>query len=122
MMEQPFHVEVRPFIHGLILDLQGDLTKQAEEYLLKLRKWEEGLEPGHKYLILNFTRSPYINSAGIALLIRLVRSGRNNGFQTFGYGVTSHYMKMFRMVGLTEYMSIYPDEYAVLTRIEMLEA
>jgi len=59
-----------------------------------------------------------LHSSGIALLIRIVRAGRKAGYRTFAYGLTPHYQKLFRMVGLTEYMMIYPDEYTILARIE----
>lgn len=71
-------------------------------------------------MVLNFTGVPYINSLGIALLIRLVRTTAKAGNQTFAYGITPHYQKLFLMVGLTEYMMVYPDEYSILQRIEAL--
>ncbi len=121
-MEQSLRVDIRALPGSLALDLQGDLTKQAEDAVLRLRPWDEGLEGQRKYLILNLTRVPYINSAGIAVLIRLARSGRKGGYQTFAFGVTAHYEKLFRMVGLTEYLMVYPDEYAVMERISALES
>lgn len=122
-MEQSLRVDVR-YLPGqsMALDMQGDLTKQAEDAVLRLRQWNEGLDEKRKYLILNLTQVHYINSAGIAVLIRLARSGTPGGFQTFAYGATAHYEKLFRMVGLTEYMMIYPDEYAILERISALES
>ncbi|MBD2863686.1 MULTISPECIES: STAS domain-containing protein [Paenibacillus] len=120
-MDNQFQIQRRSFGHGVILDMSGDLTKQAEETLLGMRAWETGLGSPGSYLILNCTRVPYINSAGIAVLIRLVRAGLKGKFRTFAYGVTPHFQKLFRMVGLTEYLMIYPDEYSVLQRIEDLE-
>lgn len=120
-VETTFRIGVRTLLHSMILDMQGDLMKQAEDVVLQQRQWDHGLEGGQKYLILNLSKVPYINSAGIAILIRLVRSGLKGNFSTFAYGVTPHYEKLFRMVGLTEYMMIYPDEYAILERIAVLE-
>ncbi|WP_135551735.1 STAS domain-containing protein [Paenibacillus cymbidii] len=119
-METSFRIETRPFPEGVIADLSGDLTKQAEDTVYSLVRPDGGLGDGRRYLVLNFTHVPYINSSGIAVLIRIVRSGRKSGFLTFSYGVTPHYQKLFRMVGLTEYMMLYPDEFAVLARIEAL--
>ncbi len=119
-MEQSFRVSIRTMLHCMILDMQGDLTKKVEDDLLKLHKWEQGLEGDRDYLILDLSKVPYINSAGIAILIRLIRYGQKGNFQTFAYGVTPHYEKLFRMVGLTEYMMIYPDEYSVLERIRSI--
>src|SRR5690606_18605158 len=83
--------------------LKGELTKQAEETVLGLYPWQEGLADGKTFLVLDFTEVPYINSAGIAVLIRLVRYGLKAGYRTFAFGISSHYQKLFRMVGLTEY-------------------
>ncbi len=121
-MEQAFRADVRYLSSlSMALDMQGDLTKQAEQSLLLMRPWQEGLDEGRTYLILNLTQVPYINSAGIAVLIRLSRAGAKGGFLTFGYGITPHYEKLFRMVGLTEYLTIYPDEHAIIERIAALD-
>jgi stage II sporulation protein AA (anti-sigma F factor antagonist) len=121
--EQPLHVEIRYLTdQAMALDMRGDLTRQSEEAVLQLRPWADGLDGRRKYLILNLTQVPYINSAGIAVLIRLARAGIKGGFTTFAYGVTPHYEKLFRMVGLTEYMLIYPEEYSILERVAAMEA
>ncbi|GGG05659.1 STAS domain-containing protein [Paenibacillus abyssi] len=106
----------------VIYDLKGDLSNQAEEVMLELCEWEKGLGQGRRFLILNFTEVPYINSIGLAVLIRIIRPLLRAGCQTFAYGVTPHYQKLFRMVGLTEHMMIYPNEEAIVQRIEHLEA
>jgi stage II sporulation protein AA (anti-sigma F factor antagonist) len=119
MGEQELVMEQRIIPNGLTLELKGDLTKQSGEALLLLRSWEEGV--GGDRLVLNFTGVAYINSAGIATLIRLARTGRKAGFHLYAYGLTSHYQKLFRMVGLTELMMIYPDEYSLFQRFEAAE-
>ncbi|KIL40829.1 hypothetical protein SD70_11425 [Gordoniibacillus kamchatkensis] len=119
-MESQFRAEVRDAGNAIVIDMFGDLSKEAQDPMFCLRSWEEPPQPGKGYLIYNFTNVPYINSLGIALLIRLVRSTAKAGYQTFAYGLTPHYQKLFLMVGLTEYMMIYPDEYAIRQRIESL--
>ncbi|MDF2723111.1 MAG: anti-anti-sigma factor [Paenibacillus sp.] len=116
-MDKYFQVRTRVFEYGTILDMDGDMTKLAEEAML-------GAPPREyagPYLVLNFTNVPYMNSAGIAILIRIVRTGIKGSYRTFAYGISPHFQKLFRMVGLTEYLMIYPDEYTVLQRIESLE-
>jgi stage II sporulation protein AA (anti-sigma F factor antagonist) len=120
-MHTHFQVRLRSFECGIILDMNGDMTRQAEEAMLGQRSWETGLGASGSYLILNFTHVPSINSAGIAVLIRIVRAGMKGGFRTFAFGISPHFQKLFRMVGLTDYLMIYPDEYAVLQRIKSLK-
>ncbi|WP_274365985.1 STAS domain-containing protein [Paenibacillus thermotolerans] len=117
-MNSELSVAVRELEHCTVLDLKGDLTKHAEDAVLGLRNWLQGLEGSKRALVLNLSQVPYVNSAGIAVLIRLVRYGTKARFHTYAFGVSSHYQKLFRMVGLTEYMAVYPDEFTVLQRIE----
>lgn len=120
MDQSPFTVRERAAGSALVLELAGDMSGNAEDVLLTLHPWDQGLPGGGRYLVLSFLRVPYINSMGIAVLIRLVRTLSKAGCQTFAYGVSPHYQKLFRMVGLTEYMMVYPDEYAILQRLETL--
>lgn len=117
-MEDKLIVEEVAFPSGLLLRLAGDLTKTTEGILLNMYDWELGLGEGIRYLVLNVSEVPYMNSAGIAMLIRISRAGKKGGYQTFACGLTAHYQKLFHMVGLTDYIIIYPDEYSVLKRLE----
>jgi anti-sigma B factor antagonist len=118
--EQPFSMHTRKFPGSLVLELSGDLTKSAETKLLSLLEQEAELGHGVRFLALDLTKVEYINSGGMAVLIRFARMGSKAGVHTFSWGVSSHYEKLFRMVGLTEYMMIYPNEFAVMQRIEGL--
>lgn len=121
-MNKALQIEVRPFEHGSILHMQGHLTKQAEEAIRPLYQKEPDNSEKRNYLLLDFTDVPYINSAGIALLIRLVRSRLKGNVHSFAYGLSPHYQKLFRMIGLSDYLVIYPDEYTVMARVEELAA
>lgn len=119
-MKQRLHVATRQAGHAWVIDLQGDLTKSAEVELLELHQWEKGLPNSCTALVLNFKEVGYINSLGIAILIRIVRALYKAECPAFAFGLTPHYKKLFRMVGLTEYMTIYDDEYSVMQRISDL--
>ena len=121
-MESLLELSVVPFETGLSITLKGDLDQQAETKIRSVLNWEDGLGDGRRYLIFNLHEVNYINSAGMALLIRIARSGRKNHYHTFICGASAHYQKLFRMVGLTEYVMLYPDDYAALQRIEALES
>ncbi len=105
----------------MVLKLAGDLTKAAEADLLEGPGGAGSLGEDVRFLALDLSRVPYINSGGMAVLIRLARNGKKAGVHTFAWGVTPHYEKLFRMVGLTEFVMLYPDEFAVFERIESLE-
>lgn len=120
-MEETFAANVRETGQTVIIDMSGDLSKSAHEPLLGLFNWETKKEDTC-CIILNFSQINYINSLGIALLIRLTRKTERAGYQTFAYGISPHYHKLFLMVGLAEHMMIYPDEYSIMQRIETLNS
>lgn len=97
-----------------LLRLAGDLTKVSGDELLKWHAWEAGLPEGAARLVIDFSQVPYINSAGIAALIRLVRIGKDGLYQAGCFGVNYHYEKLFKMVGLTRWLTIYPSEWTAL--------
>ncbi|MFC5650487.1 STAS domain-containing protein [Paenibacillus solisilvae] len=120
-MEQSFSMETRQFPNGLVLKLYGELTKSAEKELIADFAGNVELGTSIRFLALDISEVAYINSGGMAVLIRLTRMALKAGAHTFAWGVTPHYEKLFRMVGLTEYLMLYPNEFAVLERIEALE-
>jgi len=61
-------------------------------------------------LALNFVSSDYLNSAGIGLIISLVEDATQAGRKVFAYGLSSHYRKLFSMVGLTERIILVENE------------
>ncbi|CAM4273096.1 STAS domain-containing protein [Paenibacillus tarimensis] len=105
---------------ALSVTLEGDLVHSTLGRLRDELDVENGLQDC-KYLILNLHMVNYLDSAGMAMLIRIARHGRKTGYRMFVCGVSIHYQKLFRLVGLTEHVMIYPDEYAVLQRLAGLE-
>ncbi|KUO73012.1 MAG: hypothetical protein APF81_23960 [Desulfosporosinus sp. BRH_c37] len=89
-----------------IIELSGEITKSDEV------PPDQILPPSQeiKAVVLNFSKVEYINSAGIALLIRVVRLAREKPIAVLAHGLNSHYEKIFNMVGLTNYLYIYPNE------------
>lgn len=64
----------------------------------------------------NFSGTDYLNSAGIGLIISLVEDATHAGRKVFAYGLNSHNRKLFRMVGLTERLTLVADEAEMLTK------
>lgn len=115
-MGESLDLTLRNLENAVILDIQGELTKPTESQLISAIDTLH-LSEGHT-LLLNLTEVNYINSAGIALLIRLVRQTQSKKYRAAAYGVSSHYQKLFRMVGLSDFLDIYPDEYAAMQRVK----
>lgn len=97
-----------------LLQLEGDLTKASGESLLKYYPWENGLPRGVSVLIINFDKVNYINSAGMAYLIRMSQLLFRRQVEIRAFGLEYHYEKMFHIVGLNKFMSFYPSEWAAM--------
>jgi anti-anti-sigma factor len=91
-----------------IIDLAGDVTIFAEEVIS--RAYHEASDGNPTDIALNFAKSEYINSAGIAVIINFVTEAVKSSERIFIVGLTPHFQKIFRMVGLAQYAQILDTE------------
>ena len=91
-----------------IIDMKGEVTSFADAILNSLVKTT--VEEGFQHIAFNFADVSYINSSGIAVLIGLVTSLASKGVLFNVYGLTPHFKKIFRMIGLTQYVSVSASE------------
>src|SRR5690606_4340488 len=108
-------VSIRQIRSGISIDIQGEVTKYSEDTLLHAVDWSE---TSPDFIIFNFKDVAYINSAGISIIIRMIRSCIDNEILIFGHGISTLQEKLFKAVGITEYILFYPDEYSIMQRIE----
>lgn len=97
-----------------LLRLSGDITKNSGDVLLQRRNWEAGLPEGLTVLLVDFSCVSYMNSAGIAALIRLFRIGSGGLYRSGCFNLHYHYEKLFMMVGLNKYLTLYPSEWSAV--------
>lgn len=97
------------------LDFPRDVTAQTRESAY--RAYSELARAKVHVVGMNFAASDYLNSAGIGLVISLVEDASQAGRQVFGYGLSSHYRKLFGMVGLSERMTLVADEAEMQARV-----
>jgi anti-anti-sigma factor len=114
-MTEEIAVEVRSANNVMIIDLVGDLTTFADEAVNGA--YGTVTDQGAKNIILNFRQNDYINSAGIAILISVVTEARHRDQSILMTGLSQHFQKIFRMVGLTQYADIYPTLDDALTHL-----
>lgn len=111
-MEKELMIESEDREYGLVLHLTGDLTKKSGETLLRYYSWDKGLPNDQTRLFINFVQVNYINSAGIAYLIRISKLLHDQGIEIRAFGLDYHYEKMFHIVGLNKFITFYPSEWA----------
>jgi len=99
-----------------IIKLAGDVTTFAEEAINEA--YHHASSDGAHNIIFNFREDDYINSAGIAILIGIVTEARKRDQRLLMTGLSSHFQKIFRMVGLTQYADLYLTLEEALASIE----
>jgi anti-anti-sigma factor len=90
-----------------VLDLIGDIDSAAEQALQ--RAWDAAAGDGRE-LILEFSRTAYINSTGIALIVRLLAEARRDGREVHAVGLSEHYREIFRITRLSDYVILEDEE------------
>ena len=115
-MNDDIQVTVRFERGATIIDLAGDITTFAEEAINEA--YHSASSDGAHNIIFNFREDDYINSAGIAILIGIVTEARKRDQRLLMTGLSAHFQKIFRMVGLTQYANVYPTLEEALASIE----
>jgi len=110
-------MEVGHRLEGRIgfLDFPRDVTAQTRE--TAYTAYNVLASAKVDLVALNFDNSDYLNSAGIGLIISLVEDALQAGRKVFAYGLSSHYKKLFSMVGLTERLILVADEAEARSKI-----
>ncbi len=108
MLEDELTVTTRQRDGVSIIDLVGDVTTFAEEKINSA--YREVTTQGARNILLNFRQNDYINSAGIAILIGVVTEVNRNNQKLAVSGLSQHFQRIFRMVGLAQYAEIYQNE------------
>ena len=99
-----------------IIDLQGEIDSFAEHVLDAAYSDAESKLPNT--ILLNFTKVDYINSTGIALIVSLLARARKSHRRLVTCGLSEHYVEIFRITRLADFMNIYPDEASALVDVQ----
>lgn len=98
-----------------IFSLSGDITSTAKDMILGAYRRLDG---SASHLLLDFTGVDYINSSGIAIIIEMLLEAGKSGNRSVGiFGLSSHFNKVFTMVGINRYAALHGDETAALAAI-----
>jgi anti-anti-sigma factor len=107
MATRELDVAVRRRDGATILDLAGDVDAAAEASLQ--RAYDEATRDSRS-VVLNFSRTDYINSTGIALIVGLLAQARARAVQITACGLSSHYREIFEITRLADFMTIADNE------------
>lgn len=98
-----------------ILALSGDVSSTAEAAIVQAYQSIQG-NPAH--VLLDFTRVPYINSSGIAIVIQLLIQAAQQGTRSIAiFGLSPHFHKVFSLVGIDKYAQMHADEATAMSSL-----
>ena len=100
--------------HGpiAVLEMRGEIDSFGEQALNDAYAEAEERKPAA--VLLNFTNVDYINSTGIALIVSVLARARRSGIKVLTTGLSPHYVEIFQITRLADFMTIFPDEAAAL--------
>ena len=98
-----------------VIDIQGDITAQAEETLMAA--YTQANDNDARAIVLNFDGLDYMNSSGIGLLVTMLIRAQREKQQLLAYGLSEHYQQIFELTRLNEAIGIHENEAAALTAV-----
>jgi len=96
-----------------IVDLRGEINAFGEAALNAA--YTEAEHQGSDPILLNFSKVDYINSTGIALIVGLLARARKSHRRLLACGLSEHYIEIFQITRLVDFMCVFPDETSALT-------
>jgi len=114
MATRHLDVEVRQEPGAVVLDLRGEINGLAMEALNEAYAKAEAKDP--EVVLLNFAQVDYINSTGIALIVGLLGRARASNRRLLACGLSEHYVEIFNITRLSDFMNVFPDEDSALTK------
>jgi anti-sigma B factor antagonist len=112
MARHPFEAKLRHASGKVVIDLMGEINAFAAEDMNDIYNQAEA--SGSIEILLNFSTVDYINSTGIALIVNMLGRARKTNRRLSLCGLSEHYVEIFKITRLTDYMDIYSDEQAAL--------
>jgi anti-anti-sigma factor len=108
-------VEVRLESDVAVLDLMGEINGFAEEALNTA--YQQAHAKDTNTILLNFEGVDYINSTGIALIVGLLAKARASHKRLLACNLSEHYVEIFNITRLSDFMGIFPDEQSAVSEI-----
>ena len=90
-----------------IMNIRGDITSYSETTFKEA--YQQAIEQGARKIILKIEKHAYINSGGIALIIQTLYKMKENNQSAAIAGVSPHFKKIFKMVGITKFAGIFDN-------------
>jgi anti-sigma B factor antagonist len=110
MDDRTFGARVEILAGQTSICMRGDLDSRAEPTLSSAYEQVRATAP--PAVTLDFGSVGYINSTGIALVVRLLADARRDGRTVRAVGLSPHYREIFRITRLSDFMDIVEGDAA----------
>lgn len=95
-----------------VISLKGEISSLAKDSFFDA--YDQANRQKTNAILLDMLEVEYINSAGIALIIRMVSDARERGSKVAVSGLSDHYREIFHITRLDDFVSIYSDRETAL--------
>ena len=90
-----------------LFDVSGDVNRFSEPFFKDAYAQVDSQET--RKILLKFHGKAYINSEGLKVLIQLLAETNKNQQQVGIVGLSEHFKKIFRIVGITKFAKIFDN-------------
>ena len=115
-MSSALKVQTRKIDKAAILSLEGDVNSEGETAIKNA--YHNAIADGTKTVLIDMTKTDYINTSGISVLISIVMEAKKADQKILVYGVSPHYKKVFDLVRFSVYVTMFDDEAAALASLK----
>jgi anti-sigma B factor antagonist len=95
--------------------LRGRIDREGDVALADASSRAAAL--GAPVVELDFSAVDYINSTGIALIVRLLAEARRDRREVKARGLSEHYREIFRITRLSDFVTLEDDEAVVASPV-----
>ena len=106
MTSGQFDARVRDESGVAVIELHGEIDGGADAVLASAHARAKYAAA----IVLNFAEVDYVNSTGLALIVRLLARARENRQDVRACGLSDHYREIFEITRLANFMTICDDE------------
>ncbi|HEY1405916.1 MAG TPA: STAS domain-containing protein [Spirochaetota bacterium] len=99
-----------------VIFIEGDMTSDSDENVMSLYS-EAAKTSKILFLIFNFQKTTYINSAGIATLINVIQEVNDSGGKVSFVGLSNHFLKVMDIVGISDFVDIFDTNDQAVSKI-----
>ena len=89
-----------------VINIEGDLTSDADWEVKEIYSGIKTTYPSRK-IIINFRKTKYVNSSGIAILIYIIQDVKKAGGAVAFVEMSAHLQKVMSIVGITDFIRLY---------------